>query len=355
MSCRKMRGLIAASLYEDLSPEERQTLEGHLESCAACRNEAAALGRMASVIAPQPIAALNRDLTPVLRYRLREMKARPAKPFFAWRFAAPFAALAAVLVLIFYVSAPYRQPRAEQPSVAHTAPGQVEAAQIADDPPVQCALAEAEKLVAYHDFANAYRVLKQVVDEYPDAPQAAEAQLRRADIAFSSLKWYPEAYDDYELLADRYPAHFVASQESIRRRDLLAEARERDFAPLHALDAALRSNDGQFAQLEKVVSRYPGTFVASLAAEDMAGLMQDGNVAPAGASAHLAAMESARDRCADLTAKRQLQLEVGHIYQREMDAPDKARECYHLVAENDNAVLARLAKQSLAELGTPQR
>jgi len=220
---------------------------------------------------------------------------------------------------------------------------------------VQCALTEADRLARYHDYTNAYRTLKQSVEESPDDPLAGDAQLRRADIAFSLLRWYPEACEDYELLADRYPAVFVNSVESIRRRDLLAEARERDYASLHALDAALRSSDNQFAQLERVIGRYPGTFVASSAAEDMARLVAVEDAAAGEASARLAAMERARDRCTNVIAKRQLNLEVGHIYQREMNDPAKAVECYNEVIENDNAVLAQLARQSLAEVGPLSR
>ena len=51
-------------------------------------------------------------------------------------------------------------------------------------------------------------------------------------------------------------------------RDMLAEAREQDYAPLYALDAARRNDVDQFARLEQVVARYPKTFVASAAAED---------------------------------------------------------------------------------------
>jgi len=356
MSCRKMRGLIAASVYGDLTRDEQLTLDGHLTSCPACRNESAAFVRMASAI-PVKAAELDRDLVSAVRRRLREPETGRSVRI-AWRFAAPLGVAAALFVIISYVAMTHyshqgdlrRQADASgdkglQPLV------QPVVLQADDVSPVQCALTEADRLARYHDYTNAYRALKQSVDESPDDPLAGDAQLRRADIAFSLLRWYPEACEDYELLADRYPAVFVNSVESIRRRDLLAEARERDYASLHALDAALRSSDNQFAQLERVIGRYPGTFVASSAAEDMARLVAGEDAAAGEASARLAAMERARDRCTNVIAKRQLNLEVGHIYQREMNDPAKAVECYNEVIENDNAVLAQLAKQSLAELG----
>ncbi len=368
MSCRKMRGLIAASVYGDLTHDEQLTLDGHLASCPACRNEAAAFVRMASAI-PVKAVELDHDLVSAVRRRLYESESSSSVRV-AWRFAAPLGAAAALFVIISYVAMTHFPPQSDQwrqadasgdkglqPLVQPLAQPLVQPVVLqADDvSPVQCALTEADRLARYHDYTNAYRALKQSVEESPDDPLAGDAQLRRADIAFSLLRWYPEACEDYELLADRYPAVFVNSVESIRRRDLLAEARERDYASLHALDAALRSNDNQFAQLERVIARYPGTFVASSAAEDMARLTAVEDAAAGEASARLAAMERARDRCTNVIAKRQLNLEVGHIYQREMNDPAKAVECYNEVIENDNAVLAQLAKQSLAELGPLSR
>jgi tetratricopeptide (TPR) repeat protein len=349
-----MRGLIAASLYGDVAPGEKQVLDGHLASCAACRAELESLQRLTLAITPSLAPALDRDLTPVLRYRVREGKTVSPHAFRPWRFVFSFSSVAALFVITSYVIIPQFARPGAPVSAPIASPAVVDASVAPEDPPVQCALTEADRLAAYHDYANAYRTLKQVVEEHPEAPRAAEAQLKRAEIAFSNLKWYPEAYEDYELLAERYPAHFASSSDSIRRRDLLAESRERDYASLYALDAARRGGDEQFAKLEKVIGRYPGTFVASAAANDMAVLIGGGAGIGEG-SEHLNAMRTAFNRCADVVAKRQLDLEVGRIYQREIDDPDKARECYKHVLESGDAVLAQLAKRSLAELGSVSR
>jgi hypothetical protein len=344
MRCRKVRGLIAASVYGDLAQDEQVALDGHLASCPACRSQAHAFARMTAAI-PVEAPRLEEDLVPALRRRLREQKSEPFR--MPWRYAIPAGAFAAILVFISY-------------GFANRPAGQVMQAPVAvlqqtdDVSPVQCALDESVQLVARHEYTTAYRSLKQALDEYPDDSAAAEAQLRRADIAFSILKWYPEAYDDYELLADRYPAVFASSVESIHRRDLLAESREHDYASLHALDSALRSGDNAFAQLEDVIGRYPGTFVASLAADDMARAVAGQETANERPPERLAAMERARDKCTNTIAKRQLDLEVGHIYNREMNDPTRARECYDLVVESDNPVLAQLARQSLAEIGATE-
>lgn len=348
MSCRKMRGLLAASVYGDLTDDERRTLEGHLASCPACRNEAAGLARVSAAI-PIRTPKLDRDLMPALRRSIREEKPQGIRISFPWRFAAPLAAVASI-VLISYVGLLGFGGRGVRSMPVAALQPRVDASPV-EDSPVQCALTEADRLAGFHDYTGAYRTLKQAVDEHPDSPLAADAQLRRADIAFNALKWYPEAYDDYELLADRYPSHFANSAECIRRRDLLAEARDRDFASLHALDAAQRSSDSQFAQLETLIGRYPGTFVASAAANEMARLASGDNSAVDG-SGRLAAMERARDHCTSVVAKRQLDLEVGRIYQRDINDPDKARACFNQIISNDNTALAQLARQSLSELGS---
>ena len=346
MRCRKVRGLIAASVYGDLAQGEQVELEGHLASCPACRAQAAALERMTAAI-PIEAPRLAEDLFPAIQRRLRETQAESAarQVWMPWRYAVPAGVCVALLVFISYVAV-------NRPALQDLETPSSEVALADELSPVQCALDEADRLAQQHDYTTAYRALKQAVDEYPDDASVAEAQLRRADIAFSVLKWYPEAYDDYEAIADRYPAVFASSAESIHRRDLLAEAREHDYASLHALDAARRDGDNRFAQLEGVIGRYPGTFVASAAAEDMARVVAGMDTAKEGGPERLAAMERARDKCTNAIAKRQLDLEVGHIYDREMNDPAKARECYDQVVKSDNSVLARLARQSLAELGS---
>jgi tetratricopeptide (TPR) repeat protein len=340
MRCRKVRGLIAASVYGDLTREEQAAFEGHLASCPGCRNEAAALSRVTAAI-PVEAPPLDRDLLPATWRRLRESQAEPIR--IPWRLAAPAGAFAVFLVLVSYIAINRSEFKGVQPRNAAVARED-------EISPVQCALDEAQKLRQHHDYTTAYRTLKQAIEEYPDDAAAAEAQRLRADIAFSLLKWYPEAYEDYDLLADRYPAVFASSAESIHRRDLLAEAREKDYASLHALDAARRSTDNKFAQLENVIGRYPGTFVASSAAEDMARVIAGEDMEKGGVSERLDAMVHARDKCRNTIAKRQLDLEAGHIYHREMNDPAKARECYGQVIASDNSVLARLGRQSLAEI-----
>ena len=338
--CRKVRGLIAASVYDDLNDQERTLLDGHLASCAACRAEAEALENLAARI-PDPNPRLDVDLVPILRRRLAETGMGP--PRRVWRYALTAAASIVVIAAISYGVSGYLtiQDRA-QPLVATSGASSTS--------PMGGALNEAARLAAGRDYPGAYRLLRQAVNATPDDPLAADAQERCAAIAFAELRWYPEAYTAYSSLAQRYPAAYPARPESIERLELLAEARANDYAALYALDAARRGMGDQFAEYERVIARYPATFVAHLAASDMAGLVA--RDAPAAEAGHggLAAMEYARERCTDPVAVAQLKVEVGHIYWKEMNNPEKARDLYNEVAASGNTVLARLAKDSLANL-----
>ena len=340
MRCRQIRGLLAAAVYDDLGPGERLALDGHLASCPACRIEAESLKTFTTRI-PISQPQLDMELLPGVRRKLRVVPAARRRP--VWRYA--MVASFCIVIMAVGIGFILQQSSIQVPRVP-----EAKAANDPDPSPIYRAIQEAAILADNRDYTKAYTVLKQVVEENADDPAAGEAQLKRADLAFSMLHWYPEACEDYESLAQYYPAVFRSSPEGIARLDVLAEARKHDFASLYALDAARRGTVNAFAQLERVVARYPATFVASAAAEDMAHLVAREAGVPEGENPHLAAMACARDRCADVTAKEQLQLEVAHIYRRELKDPAKARELYTEVSSTENTVLAQLARKSLAEL-----
>lgn len=52
MSCSKFEPLLAGKLFGDLSPAEQRHLEAHLQSCAACRGQFAALQKVAAAMGP---------------------------------------------------------------------------------------------------------------------------------------------------------------------------------------------------------------------------------------------------------------------------------------------------------------
>jgi len=336
--CRNLRGLIAASLYGEVDEHERKVLEAHLNSCARCRAERDALGRLKAALA-SGAPELDRDLVPVLRARLAESTGH-RRPWLGWRLQLAGALCLAMVALLVYQIAVSTDPRGP----SNTAAAPTEAAS-----PLQPALHQAAQLSTRRDFAGAYAALKEAVEAHPDDALAGQAQARLADVAFAELHWYREAYEDYRALAGRYPGVYTNSPECIERMDLLAEAREKEYDPLYRLDAARGSREEAFGKFEGVIALYPGTYTAALAAEEMARCVAREGAVGQGAEACLAAMEQAKERCTHPIAITQLQLEIAHLH-RDLEHNGAARDLYQEVADSDTMVLANLARESLAKL-----
>ncbi|HEX5929371.1 MAG TPA: zf-HC2 domain-containing protein [Solirubrobacterales bacterium] len=90
--CREWRALLGAHALGDLAPEERAGLEAHLDGCAECRAEAAALGEVARLLpladparfgepAPQPPAQLAGRVAATIAGEQRERRRKQR-----WRF-----------------------------------------------------------------------------------------------------------------------------------------------------------------------------------------------------------------------------------------------------------------------------
>jgi len=336
--CRRFRGLIAASVYNDLSQKELETLENHLGSCPSCRNQADTLDRLAKFI-PVTAPALDQDLWPAIRRAVRRASERNYRPLrLAWG-----AGLALGLCVAAAGAVTYGIYRTYDTDGATVVAGV--------GVPLENDLAAVSNMIKEHDYVTAYRRLEKAIEANPESPLAIEAQVQLADLAYTKLNWYPEAYDAYDRLVRDHPASCPLT-ECISRHELLDEARALDYAPLYALDAARRAGDNSFSRLESVLARYPGTLVASLAAEDMARQSLDQGADPAGQT-HLAAMECAKGRCSNPVAIARLKLEIGHIYVRELNDAAKARSFYADVANFEDKTLATLAEGSLAALEKP--
>ncbi|HPC15210.1 MAG TPA: zf-HC2 domain-containing protein [Candidatus Hydrogenedentes bacterium] len=336
LTCWRLRGAMAASVYGEASPDEQRRLDAHLNTCPRCRERWAAFAALAGARPVSP-PELDRDLSPAILATIRADRPSRRIPMFgpAWASVA-VAAVALAVVAIPYL---YLQRGAAVVAIPPTPVAQS---------PVEKAILQADSLADKRDFASAYRILKQAIEAHPDDPAAAEAQSRGADIAFSELHWYAEAHDDYDRLAKQYPSRFREDPGASARRDLLAEAQTNDFASLYALDAARRHGGEAFARLEQVIGRYPGTFVASLAAHDMARLTLDTSTN----ADRIQAFMAARDRCTDPAARAQLSMELGHVYLKELKQPAKASEQYREAAAAPNAVLAKLAEECLSRISS---
>ena len=337
-SCRGFRGLIAASVYNDLSQKESQTLQTHLDACESCRKQAAELNRLTAII-PVKTSPLDQDLWPAIRRAVRRSSERAYSPLrISWGTSLALGLCVAAAGAVTYG--------------AYRTHATGDAAVIAGvGVPLENDLAAVSAMVNDHDYVRAYRRLEKAIQANPGSPLSVDAQVQLADLAYSKLNWYPEAYEAYGRLIRDHSVNF-GMPECISRHELLDEAWALDYAPLYALDAARRAGDNSFGRLEAVVARYPGTLVASLAAEDMARQSFDAGAAPAGEQ-HVAAMERAKGRCTNPVAIARLKLEIGHIYMRELKDTAKARSFYAEVANFDDKTLATLAEGSLAALEKP--
>ena len=334
----RVRGLMAASLYEELTSEEQGALDEYLDAAPANRAQFEGMMALRDVPHSDP-PPMQRDLMPALRARLAEDTPGARRP--VWRLAFAGAVCAVFVTFVGYQALEFMRPNGGQ------SPDPVVIAEQSSQ--VRPALQKAAALLDERDYASAYEVLKQAVEAHPSDSLAGEAQAELADLAFGHLRWYPEAYVAYEKLVSDYAPLYTSDPERIARRNLLAESRRADYAPLRDLDRARGAGENAFAQLERVIAGHPGTFVASLATDDMARMAAqeaDGTTP----MARVAALELAQARCSDPVAIQQFGVEIGHVYSRELDDPAKARDCYGAVVDGGAGVLAELARHSLATL-----
>lgn len=337
----RIRGLMAQAAYEELDPQDREALDRALKQSKRLRAEAESLGVLVERI-PGAKVELDRDIVPAVRAGIRAEPARLTTRRVG--LVVSFAAFALVLTGVGYMIA-MRPPVAHAPGVAERPAASEEAAS-----PVEAAVLQARALMLERDYPNAYVTLDGALEDAEDDAYAGEARQLMADLAYSELRWYPEAFADYDILRLRHSAVFQSKPENLLNLNLLDEARGRDdsYASLHALDAARRG--GSLEDLEGLLARYPATYVASLAADEMARLSAKLDGTGAGEHWRVAAMESALARCTNPLARAQLKVEIGHLVSQEMNDADRARALYEEVAESEFTVLAELAQNSLERL-----
>jgi len=331
--CRKVRGAIAASLYEPLHEDEQALLERHLGACPACRAEAEAMRAMVSAI-PRRAEALEADLLPALRQQLADASAwRWSVPVGFARALAPVAACLLLVSLAAYVLGPGRFEDREAVVVVAT--------------PLEEALVEARHL-ARNDFMGALSVLHEALAQHAEDPRAGEAQLLLAQLEFAHGQRYAEAYAAYETLRNRYWDTWEQSPDSVERFNLLDETRAQNFEGLYALDAARHSSADALAQLEMLVASNPETLLGARAVaamcEVVCGEITGDWVLKA------AALEEVRAVCSNPTAVAQLNLTLGNTYWRELKDAARARPFYSEVADSAHPLLASVAQQRLVEL-----
>lgn len=327
-------GLLAASLYEPLSPDEQAFLEEALAASEPLRNDQANLLQLLSDL-EGTVPPLDIDLLPGIRARLSQSETQPMP--WAWRrlrYPAMAAAAAVLLTVSLWnlrtVDAPVETPATMLAANAAT--------------PLGAIVQAVEPVLARREYGNAVRALREGLNAHPGDAEAGTATLMLADLEYSQLQRYDEAYNVYENLRTQYPAVFSAHPEAIQRFDVLSESRNDGFSPLYALNAAGDSFDA----LERVVAQYPNKLVGTLAMNTMQRLeCADSAAEPASA---IAALESVRDRCTHPVALAQVNLNLGELYWNAQHNPAKAREAFLAVTASGHADSAQLAKQALAQL-----
>ena len=338
--CKKIEGLLATSIYETLGDTDRDRLDLHLEECADCRAELSTLKRLVEGIPVTPVE-LDVDIFASIRKRLHEPR-RMAMPVL--RLAGVFAT---VLVLVgvvgglsFYQNAPAHEQFAERVSPVSIT--------VEETP-----LASVEELIDAKNYSAAYAELAEMLKAHPGPGLRGAVLVSQAKLAFEELQWYPEAYHAYQTLRQHHTNLFQSDPLHIAQLNMLDEARgpEGGFTSLHALDAARRSGD--FNQFESLISRYPGTYVASNASADMAVLALSELDVNVNGNMELAAMEAVLARCDEPVVIAQITMEIGYILESKMDRPDRARALYERIAESDVDALALRARSALDALAVP--
>ena len=322
--CRSVEGLLAVSVYEALDPRDARILDAHLQGCEACRREFEALRTMVAVVPREPVEFTG-NLLPALREEIRRRPGR-VRVFGWWGFGGAMAVQAPDMPASRYATVQPASPMVE-------------------------AMALASERMDSANYNGAYQVLKKAVQEHPEDAMAGDAQMVLADLAYSHLYRYADAYQGYETLRMAYNDTFTAAPENTERLALLAEAREVNFASLEALEAARRAGPNSFDRLEAVIGRYPAQMVASLAAEEMARLVAS-DIADTGVGpSDVLAMEQARDRCTDPVAVARLNLELAETYMTELHNGGQACTLFQQVLDSGNPALAQLAHDTVARLG----
>ncbi|MDX9973605.1 MAG: zf-HC2 domain-containing protein [FCB group bacterium] len=332
MGCRKIRGLIAASAYEELAEAERRALDRHLAACEACRAESEMLARVAAKI-PKGTPELGIDLGPRLRARLAEEREARTAPRWGWGKLYAYGAVAAVVALLFAFQAGLVQVGPNGVSVASGLSKDID---------------EARTLLAAHDYSGAYELLSRGVVEHPEAAGAADAQMMLANLAFER-RWYDRADQAYQALMTRYSdaVQLVPAADRaviLERWNMLDEGRKTKYALLQELDRA--RSDGGFEAYENVVAQAPTSYAAQTAVREMVAMAG----APGSPQDVVTAMQSVRAQCRNPIAVAKLDLEIGLTAWRDLRDVGLARDSLRKVESGGEPVLAQRAREALSEI-----
>lgn len=336
-----MEGLMAASIYEPLTPQEQGELDAWLAANPGERAEYEALRKLAGFL-PDTAPAFTGDLRPALREELIRGAGRSFEwslvPRFVWQ-------LAAVMLIAVALATPVWQ------GIGHRFV-ESPAAQLArlGQPAGDAVAEQARDLMQRGDYTAAHRLLTERLAANPADPHAGQWQLALAKLEFEHFQRFAQAYEAYEKLRTNYGAVFAADTDNAYRFDLLEQTREDRFAPLELIATAEQRGLEGFRELERVVARYSGrgSPVAELALQAMSDIA-GGLDTPSGVF-QLAAYEKVRRRCSDPLVIAQLNDSLGQMYLAHTGDIERARQLFEENIECSDTPFATQAQMALARL-----
>ncbi|HOJ33710.1 MAG TPA: hypothetical protein PKY35_06515 [Candidatus Hydrogenedentes bacterium] len=334
----KIRKLMVAALYGELSEGDKAVLEQQLSKSRMLREEYDNLRAVVSALPTGEKIDPPVDLFPLVMARLqREMKESQKRFLRLSFYAVPLAAV--ILMGIGFLL--WRTPNTRVST--HVAVLSQEQNSLLFE-----TLREALALKAQGDDVNAAVALQTALETHPNDALAGQAQMELANLYFERLKRYREAYEAYRLLKSKYPRVFASNHQNTSRLDLLEECSQEDFAALHLLDAARTRLGPDLAALEEVVARYPGTQVASLALQEMLTRVMEESAPTDHQPLH--ALEALKDRCTNPVTVAQINLEMGKAYWKEYQDWETAERLGQQAMQSENPQIVAMAQTFLQEL-----
>ena len=330
-SCEEFEGLIAQAAYEELPEGDEMLLRQHLDTCESCAAESRALVALKAFV-PVESVVFQGNLRPVMEERVRETRSVSwiPRPLLFGICSGILFGIVAVSFVRYYLD-------------QSSGPAEYQFATNDAFDPVRDRV---HKLLEEEEYARAYVSLDDAIGRVEATSVPADAQQLLADIAFEHLKWYPEAYTAYDQFRLNHSAEYQGSDESIRRYALLDEAQalDSDYASLHTWESVLLEEDVE--ALAGYIQKYPGTFQASDAVQEMARLISTDNE-----DVNLdSVLEVAIASSDNAVVVAQIKLELGRYYWQEGDDSEKARILFEELEDSPVTVLAQAASQSLRAL-----
>jgi len=342
-----IEGLMAASLYEPLSPEEQRELDAWLAAHPEDRAELDAMRKLVDFV-PDSVPAFAGDLRPVLREELLRGAGHRSEWFRLPRMAFQIAGtLAFTLILVLPVWQGMRHGFV-RPAGEQLAQLDAPVKEFGDDVSMR-----AKALIERGEYTSAHALLTEQLALTPSHTAAGDWQMTLAKLEFEQFNRYPQAYEAYERLRGTYGMAFASDPENAYRYDVLEQTRADRFEPLQLIAKARENGMSSFHDLERIVARYSGRGnpVAELALNAMS--EASGALQPSSGVFQVAGYEQVRRRCTDPLAIAQLNDRLGQLYLDHTGDIERARQLFQEVVDcGTNTPLVADAQLSLASLDT---